>query len=216
MSLPVVLATPNAPDVERLKSGAPAYGADGVRLLQVLAHLASYRRRRQTVYLVDGDASAAETIGELPPGPISSPTTYHLVVDCSPLCRYLALRLDYQASGDSTTPPSISVIPYTTGGAQIEPGIEWDYASGALAVDTHVAGVAGIAFMTEHDLLTVHAEARFPSAADLAAGAPTLPRLLDVSSTVYGVGGLVDLVVTTTEARLVSMTIEELPEVTIG
>lgn len=212
MALPLLTTTPQAPDAERLYNGRPAFGADAMRLLSVLAHLAGYRRRRQAVYIVEGDASQREVFGQLPPGPVSH--TQHLAFSCSPLCRYLALRIDYQASGEGTTKPIIEVTVSQAAGsppAVIDSGIRWAYDDGTLPVDAHNLIDTGLGSLIEHAVLTVHTPNLVPSAADLVA-APSGPRLLDVSSEVYGGGGTVDVIVATTEARVISVTIEEVPE----
>lgn len=213
MSLPLVTSTPQSPDAERLYNGRPAFGADAMRLLAVLGHLAGYRHRRQAVYIIEGDASAAEVYGKLPPGPTSQ--THHLAFACSPLCRYLAVRVDCQADDESTTKPIIEVTAYQVAGsppAAIDTGFRWAFDDGTLPTERHV-GLEGFVgpLVFEHAVLTVHTPNAVPSEAELAA-APSGPRLLDVSSEVYGTGGLVDVIVDTTEARVVSVTIEEVPE----
>lgn len=214
MSLQVRIGVPSLPEAKRLKSGMPALGQDMIPIVNTEAHLAGYRRMGQQVFLMGGSAMDSEIFGGLPPGPITSTRTHHLPFRVTPVGMYLALRIDYQASGSGTGDPRIFAKVQTMAAppVEIDKGIEWTRNVGLLPTDTHV-GAAIIGKVYEHDLLTIHTPNRIPTPADLAAIG--LPRLLDVSS-LTGTGGLVDVCVSSEHARLVSVTVEEVIQETIG
>lgn len=216
MALQTHIGLPSLPEMDRLKTARPAFGSDMMLMLDAETHLAGYRRRNQTTYIVSADYTLRSWLGSnAPPGPITAAKEHRFAFRVSPAGLYLALHIDYTASDTASGDPSIEVIVDEMGGATIDLGIRWDRSAGNLPCEEHRVWATGFAvpvYHDEYDLQTVHTPARKPSSLDLAA--MSLPRLLDVSS-LYGTGGLVDVKITSEFLRLVSVTIEEYVEETI-
>lgn len=209
MSMFVRRSCPALPERRRYFSGRPAYGPDAQRLLESIAHLAGYARRPVTAYVVSAEPPSAGVPG--PPGPDMSTVTHRLLHRVTPRGRYLALHIDYTADDDSSGNPSIVVSCEDSGGGAVDVGCEWVQDDGTLPGAS--LGYFNGAWIDIYYPLAVHGT-DVPGPDDATAGAPSRPRMLDVS-TLYGTGGIVDLIVETTACRLLSLTVEEYPEMTL-
>lgn len=204
------------PDLERLYSGRPANAADGVRLLNTLLHLAGWRHRRLTTYTVEVDHSAVEgpTVGIAPhpngpPGPVAAATEHHFVHRVLPTATHLWVALDYQAADEGTGVAQIDLQVFDMSAVLVDRGVRWRRDDGTLPAEKLSTG-AGVFTAYYHPIQTIHTGARLPTNAEVTGAAPSGPRLLDVTVPA-ATGALVDVLVTTTNARLVSATIWDWP-----
>lgn len=209
------LAIPTLPELQRLYSGRPVYGADLAAFATVEGHLAGLRLRRVASAIfecrADTMSGSVLAIPDLPPGPVAGPVTHRLYCRVSPSATLLWVSVDYQASDEYSVEPVLDIELHSLAGVVYDAGVRFRFNDGTLPA-AEVANPSILAG-SHYPIQTVHCGGREPSTADLAA-APSQPRLLSLASVPAG-GGRAQLVFTATGVRLLSATAWEWPGVEV-
>lgn len=194
------LGYPALPDVQRLSSGRPVYGADMSLMVAAENHIAGVQLRQVWAGYVESRADTVQTydgVGISPPVSTGISHTVHVFVQPNTLARHLLVFVHYLAERQGSTEPMITASLETVAGAVQDIGIRWRRTDGTLPCGH------------KRDRLFASSGVRVDD--DLAAEAtPSAPRMLHVPAGARGVDCWVKL--ETQECRLIQYTVAEFAE----
>lgn len=182
--------------------------ADVVSNLAAAAlHLATVKFRPATHNLVTYDVSSITTTTALAPpltqlDPQGVNSEIHNPIRLSPFATAVAVVVGYQARELSSGTPSITASLELKGGAALDAGIEW-------TGDTLPLEEVGVPFA---QLILSTYPINYVSTG-LVRGTGTYPRPLDADG---GEDAWCDVVVESTDARIVSVSVIEIPDTSVG